>query len=87
MSKKVFYRYNPATDEYERVFPTKKERLHGLIRNLLFWIVICGAIFGVVYTLVGTPREKTLQRENEQLQAQLDIMNRRLDVMTIFIAS
>lgn len=79
MSKKVFYRYNPATDEYERVFPTKKERLHGLIRNLLFWIVICGAIFGVVYTLVGTPREKTLQRENEQLQAQLDIMNRRLD--------
>lgn len=79
MSRKVFYRYNPATDEYERVFPTKRERIHGLIRNLLFWLLICGAIFGIIYTFVGTPHEKKLQQENEQLRAELDIMNRRLD--------
>ncbi len=79
MSRKVFYRYNPATDEYERVFPTKRERIHGIVRNLAFWIVICGAVIGIVYMLVGTPLENTLRNENAQLRARLDIMNRRLD--------
>lgn len=79
MSRKLFYRYNPASDEYERVYPTKRERLHSLVRKIIFWTVICGAVFGTIYMFTGTPREKKLRDDNELLRTQLDILNRRLD--------
>ncbi len=37
-------------------------------------------IFGIVYYLIDTPREKILRQENEQLRDEIDILNRRLDI-------
>ena len=79
MSKKVFYRYNPATEHYDRVYPSARERMWIITRRMLAAIFTAGIIFVIIYLLVDTPREKALRHENEQLHTQLDILNRRLD--------
>lgn len=79
MSKKVFYRYNPANDKYERVYPSRRSRMWGIARNTFMGIVISAALFSIIYYWIGTPAEQRLREENEQLNTQLDILNRRLD--------
>ena len=79
MSKKVFYRYNPATEEYERVYPSGRQRLWIMLRKLFAGILVTAILFVIIYLLVGTPRETALRDENTQLRTQLDILNRRLD--------
>ena len=79
MSKKVFYRYNPATDNYDRVYPSRWSRTWGFFHRLGAGIAIGAAVFVAVYLWVDFPREKLLKQENQQLRAQLDILNRRLD--------
>jgi murein DD-endopeptidase MepM/ murein hydrolase activator NlpD len=79
MSKKIFYRYNPATDHYVRVYPSKRERVWSFIRNFMGAALGCAVLFAVVYLIVDTPREKALREDNMQLRAEIDIINRRLD--------
>ena len=79
MSKKVFYRYNLATEEYERVYPSGRQRLWIMLRKLFAGILVTAILFVIIYLLVGTPRETALRDENTQLRTQLDILNRRLD--------
>lgn len=79
MSKKVFYRYNPATDNYERVYPSWKRRIWVLLRHFVIGIAI-GAIFVyAIYHWVDFPREKMLRDEIEQMNAEFDILNERLN--------
>ena len=40
MSHKVFYRYNPATDRYERVYPSARERLRAALRQSAVGIIV-----------------------------------------------
>lgn len=80
MSSRVFYRYNPATDKYERVFPTRASRVWVALRNTLVAGCCLTVIFGIIYYLIETPREKLLRQENEQLRDEIDILNRRLDI-------
>ena len=80
MSSRVFYRYNPATDKYERVYPTRGYRMWIAFKNILIATVCCSIIFCIIYYLIDTPREKLLREENEQLRDELDILNRRLDI-------
>lgn len=79
MSKKVFYRYNPASGHYDRVFPSKKERAWNIAQKSLLSVIGCCAVIWVIYLFVDTPREKRLQQENKELRTHLDLLNKRLD--------
>jgi murein DD-endopeptidase MepM/ murein hydrolase activator NlpD len=79
MSRNRFYRYNPTTDTYERVYPSRRQRLLGMARNLLEGIAIGAVILLVVYAFVDLPKEKRLRTENEHLHAELANINSRLD--------
>lgn len=79
MSKKVYYRYNPATDGYERVYPTRGQRLWGRARHVLFAAAMGTLIVGGIYYMWETPREKLLREQNADLRDRLDLIGRRLD--------
>ena len=76
---KVFYRYNPATEQYERVYPDRRRRIAAAIRPYLWAIAVVGMIGVAIYSVVETPREQQLREANERLQARVDLLGRRAD--------
>ena len=79
MRKKTFYRYNPATLTYDRVYPTAKERIWGAIRHSISGITV-GIIAYALYSFyVDSPSDKRLKRENDILTSQNKLLSKRLD--------
>lgn len=79
MSKKVFYRYNPHTESYERVYPSVKERFFLVLRHLAVGILLGAGIFILFSYLIGSPAERRIVREQALLLKQYDVLSRRLD--------
>jgi murein DD-endopeptidase MepM/ murein hydrolase activator NlpD len=87
MSKKFKYRYNPESLEYERV---KTPLWINLAR--IFGFISASIVFGILflwisYSVLDSPKERKLRREIRQYEAQLDIMNERLEEMSGMVAS
>ena len=87
MSKKFKYRYNPESLEYERV---KTPLWIKLAR--VFGFISASIVFGILflwisYSVLDSPKERKLRREIRQYEAQLDIMNERLEEMSGMVAS
>lgn len=80
MSKKIFYRYNPTTDNYERVYPSLKKRIWSVTRHIVFGSLIGILLFFILskFYLIS-PRELLLIEENRTLKAQYEILESRLD--------
>ncbi len=78
MSKKVFYRYNEQSENYERVYPSAKERIWVVVRHFIIGALIGGGIFLALYNWVDFPREKQLRNEIKELTDQYDILESRL---------
>lgn len=79
MSKNVVYRYNPDTDNYERLYPSLKSRL-----RLVLVCLGVGLMFGIIFFLIvfyvfDSPTEKNLRKENSQLRSQYKLLKLRLD--------
>lgn len=80
MSKKIFYRYNPTTDNYERVYPSLKKRIWSVTRHIVFGSLIGILLFFILSKFYLTsPRELLLIEENRTLKAQYEILESRLD--------
>ncbi|MEF9923235.1 MAG: M23 family metallopeptidase [Muribaculaceae bacterium] len=79
MSKKVFYRYNENTSNYERVYLSAKQKLWVVIRHFIIGVLIGIALFLTVYYWFDFPREKQLKQQNKELKSQYDILQVRLD--------
>lgn len=79
MSKNVFYKYNPETDNYERVYSTFKDRIVKLSRLLGISVVLAILIVLILYLSFDAPTEKRLFRENRQLRSQYNILNNRIE--------
>lgn len=79
MSRQIFYRYNPDTDNFERVFPTMKSRVISWCKLLGMSLLIGGGLFLILNHFYEGPSERRLREENEQLTTQYNILNRRLD--------
>ncbi len=79
MSQKVFYRYNAASEQYERVFPDRRRRIAAAVRPYLTAVLVVGALALALYYMVESPRERMLRRSNERLQQRLELLNRRAD--------
>lgn len=79
MSNQQYYRYNPETDNFERVFPTLKRRIANAGRYLLISTAIGVTLFLLFFYIFDTPDERRLREENATLKQQYEILNRRID--------
>lgn len=78
MSKKQYYIFNNQTNTYEPV----ARRSRGWLNVL--WILLCSLslvalLIVIVFFFFGSPKEELLKLENERLQAQYNILSRRVD--------
>lgn len=79
MTRNTFYRYNPATDSYDRVYPDKWHRCRAVLNQCVWGVIVGLAVFIVAYNCIDFPREKELKQANERLEGQLELLNRRTD--------
>ncbi len=76
---KVKYRYNPETLSYDRI---QKGVKYYSVRGGIFFVtvlIVGFAIYAVYPYLFESPKEKRQAREIQQLLAQYDVMNKKLD--------
>ncbi len=79
MSKKVFYRLNPVTEEFERVYPSRRQRIWVSCRHIIEGIAVAAVLFQFLYAIVDLPKEKILRSKNRELEEQLRMLDSRLD--------
>lgn len=79
MSKKIYYRYNPTTESYERVYPSRRRRMLGIARNLAEGIAVGALIFIAIYIFIDLPKEKELKARNIELHDEILNLEERLD--------
>lgn len=78
MSRKQYFIYNEQTNTYDAVKMT--HRWWGNLLWILFGsILLCAILILIVYFFFGSPKEEMLKLENEKLQAQYNILLRRVD--------
>ena len=79
MKRNLFYKYNPDTDNFERVYPSLKSRLYKALLFAGSSLVVGFLCFLIAYYGHGTPTEENLRQENAMLKSHYNILNRRLD--------
>lgn len=79
MKRTITYRYNPDTDNFERIYPSLRQRLGKAAIFLCSTFVMALLILLVVRYSFGSHEEETLREENRMLKSQYNILNRRLD--------
>lgn len=79
MKKKVFFRYNPQTLSYERVYPKFKDRLFTVIRHLASGIIIGVIIFWGFKNIFGFPTDKAKDKEILLLRTENQLISKRMD--------
>jgi len=76
---KIRYRYNPDTLNYEKVRITWKDRTRSAAAFLVTGIFFASIVLFLAYTYLDSPKERILQRENDQLTDQYRDLNNRMD--------
>jgi murein DD-endopeptidase MepM/ murein hydrolase activator NlpD len=77
--RKTYYKYNPNTLTYERVYPSAKERFLVVLRHLSLGILIgTGAFFAFIH-FFASPMEALLRKENMLLKTQYEVLSLRLN--------
>ncbi|MEW6469168.1 MAG: peptidoglycan DD-metalloendopeptidase family protein [Bacteroidota bacterium] len=76
---KIKYRFNTKSLTYEKVETTWRQRLLRLLSYLATGTVFATVTILVAYRIVPTTDEIKLQRENEQLKLQYELLNKRMD--------
>ena len=77
-TRKTYYLYNPNTLNYERVYPSAKDRFFIVLRHLSIGVAIgIGAFFILMYT-IDSPVESLMKKENKLLQTQYEVLSLRL---------
>lgn len=79
MSRKVFYRYNNATERYERVYPDRRTQIVTGLRPYAVAVLVVAILAMLLYNFFELPRERDLKARNERLEASFDIMSRQAD--------
>jgi murein DD-endopeptidase MepM/ murein hydrolase activator NlpD len=75
---KIRYKYNPETLNYEKVRLTWKDRLRTIAAMLVSGLFLTSIVLFFAYTYLDSPKERILQRENDQLQEQYRDLSRRM---------
>jgi len=82
---RTFYFFNPNTMSFEKA----KLSLWGILKRII-WLVATAISFAILVLWVAfyvfdSPREKMLQRENNELKGRLQLINEKLEVMDIVL--
>ncbi len=78
-SRKTYYLYNPNTLNYERVSPSKRDRVFSILRHLTTGIAFGIATFFVMMYVMDSPMESQLRKENRLMQTQYEVLSLRLN--------
>lgn len=82
---KAHYKYDPETLEYKKVTHGFKYYFSRLIFHISFGVVFGLALFVVFVYFLDSPEEKKLRRENQELLAQYELMNNKLDQIQVVL--
>ena len=77
--RKVYYIFNPKTRTYDRFYPTFRQRMLNILKQLFVGMGLGAGSFIVLIWIFGSPSEKELRIENSRLLAQYNVLSRRLD--------
>lgn len=77
--RKIYYIYNPKTRTYDRIYPTFRQRLLNILKQLFVGMGFGAGSFILLLWIFGSPSEKQLRIENSRLLAQYKVLSRRLD--------
>ncbi|NDW12309.1 M23 family peptidase [Bacteroides sp. 214] len=77
--RKVYYIYNPQTQTYDRIYPTIRQRIMGILRRTFIGMGFGVVTFLIFLVIFGTPSEKELRKANSELEAQYNVLSKRLD--------
>lgn len=80
--RNVYYKYDPVTEEYERVHVTFRDRVMIVLRHLLSGAIIGIGLFLLLVYFVELPGYKILRNENNRLLSQYKVISKRLDEIT-----
>jgi len=77
-----FYKFNPKTLSYEKVKLGFKH-----IAKRLIWVVISSIAFALLFVwiafyVIDSPKEKLLEKENNELKAEVEELNTRIELMS-----
>jgi murein DD-endopeptidase MepM/ murein hydrolase activator NlpD len=78
MTKKK-YKFNPDTLNYERIGSSIKEQITKIVAFFSSSLVLSLVWMGIVIYFYETPRTKALQRENQELLSQYELLLKDLD--------
>ena len=78
-NSKTYYLYNPSTLDYERVYPTIKDRAKVVLHHLSTGLVFGIATFFIMIRFVDSPKESQLEKENKLLETQYEVLDLRLE--------
>lgn len=79
---KTFYRFNTRSLTYEKVTASFRDRLWAVLKVVLSGAVFATAVIFFAYNFLASPRERMLERENEQLKLQYSILSDRVDLIS-----
>lgn len=71
MKRRKFYLYNPETDNFERFYPSIKDRLKTISTVVIIGLVLAFGFYFIIYYLFETPTVANLTSENEELKQEL----------------
>jgi murein DD-endopeptidase MepM/ murein hydrolase activator NlpD len=82
---KVKYQFNTKSLSYERVKPNRKDQFFRFLSFAATGLVF--AVIGVViaYNTFDSPREKQLEREIERMKLDYDLVNQRIQQMSLVL--
>lgn len=75
---KALYTYNPATDNFERFYPSWKSRLSQWSMILLTGLIVGSGLFALVYFGFFNRSERELREENTRLRTQYHVLERHV---------
>ena len=81
MGKKIFYKYNPETDNFERFYPSWRDRMAAGVKVCIAALIVAVLFVLIFNYVIATPTEQNLRAENKKLKSQYGVMSAQLDNM------
>ena len=85
METKKSFKYNLTTLSYDEVGLTLKQRLASIIKKSLYSIVVAIIFFFLINTFFETPKEKSLRKENAEILAHYNILNKEINKLDLVL--
>ena len=76
------YKYNTKTLSYEKIERKFKDRILKTLAYATTGSIFASLVIALSYSVFDSPKEKILKQENQQLQLQYQLLNKRLDQIT-----